>query len=106
MRHIDGVAMDRWVRRSPAPTLRQILVAYHSILDALEYCHAHSFFHRDIKPSNILVEPNGQPVLIDFGIAKSKALKTSTEVASWIGTVRTASLRRMFVENLRTPSTR
>lgn len=86
MRHIDGVAMDRWVRRSPAPTLRQILVAYRSILDALEYCHAHSFFHRDIKPSNILVEPNGQPVLIDFGIAKSKALKTSTEVASWIGT--------------------
>ena len=86
MRHVDGVAMDRWVRRSPAPTLRQILVAYRSILDALEYCHAHSFFHRDIKPSNILVEPNGQPVLIDFGIAKSKALKTSTEVASWIGT--------------------
>lgn len=86
MRYVDGVSMDRWVRRAPGPTLRQILVAYRQVLSALEYCHAHSFFHRDLKPSNILVDSAGRPTLIDFGIAKSKALKTSTEVATWIGT--------------------
>lgn len=86
MRYVDGVSMDRWVRRAPGPTLRQVLVAYRQVLSALEYCHAHSFFHRDLKPSNILVDSAGRPTLIDFGIAKSKALKTSTEVATWIGT--------------------
>lgn len=86
MRYVDGVSMDRWVRRAPGPTLRQILVAYRQVLSALDYCHAHSFFHRDLKPSNILVDSAGRPTLIDFGIAKSKSLKTSTEVATWIGT--------------------
>ncbi len=85
MRHVDGVSMDRWVRHQH-PTLRTILTAYRQVLSALEYSHAHSFFHRDLKPSNILVDAAGKAMLIDFGIAKSKALKTSTEVATWIGT--------------------
>lgn len=85
MRHVDGVSMDRWVRQQH-PTLRKILTAYRQVLSALECSHAHSFFHRDLKPSNILVTAEGKAMVIDFGIAKSKALKTMTEVATWIGT--------------------
>lgn len=85
MRFVAGVPMDRWVR-TETPSLRLVLKAYRQVLDALDYCHAHSFFHRDLKPSNVLVASDGRPTLIDFGIAKSKALKTSTEVATWIGT--------------------
>jgi eukaryotic-like serine/threonine-protein kinase len=85
MRFAPGVPMDRWVRTA-TPSLRLVLKAYRQVLDALDYCHAHSFFHRDLKPSNVLVASDGRPTLIDFGIAKSKALKTSTEVATWIGT--------------------
>lgn len=37
--------------------------------DALQLIHERGVIHRDIKPSNILIDPNGDPVLIDFGIA-------------------------------------
>jgi serine/threonine-protein kinase len=42
------------------------------IADALAYCHYHEIVHRDVKPENILVSPEGQPILLDFGLALSK----------------------------------
>lgn len=40
------------------------------ICDAVQYAHQQLVVHRDLKPGNILVEPNGEPKLLDFGIAK------------------------------------
>jgi len=41
-----------------------------SILDALEYSHQQGVMHLDIKPGNIMIGQRGQPMLMDFGIAK------------------------------------
>jgi serine/threonine-protein kinase len=41
------------------------------IADALAFCHDHEIVHRDVKPENILVSPQGQPILLDFGLALS-----------------------------------
>jgi serine/threonine-protein kinase len=41
------------------------------IADALAFCHDHEIVHRDVKPENILVSPEGQPILLDFGLALS-----------------------------------
>ena len=40
-----------------------------ALCEAMTHMQAHGVVHRDIKPGNILITPNGQPVLIDFGIA-------------------------------------
>ena len=66
------------------------------IAQGLAHMHSHNVLHRDVKPSNILVRQNGEPVLIDFGIAKdleNDIVQTQTENIS--GTIRYMSLEQM-----------
>lgn len=52
------------------PTLDGRLQLFMRVATAVQYAHAHLVVHRDIKPSNILVSPEGDVHLLDFGIAK------------------------------------
>jgi hypothetical protein len=54
---------------------REILV---SLLDVLERVHEAGVLHRDVKPSNVLLGPNGEVMLIDFGSAREYAATTQT----------------------------
>ena len=49
----------------------QALDIIRALASALNYAHQRGVIHRDIKPQNILFRENGQPVLTDFGIAKT-----------------------------------
>ncbi|NEZ03150.1 protein kinase [Wenzhouxiangella sp. XN201] len=69
MELIDGVPVDEWCqtnRASPKTIVRMMI----GVVEALAYAHARLIVHRDIKPSNVLVNSEGQPKLLDFGIAK------------------------------------
>ncbi|MEO8755587.1 MAG: serine/threonine-protein kinase, partial [Casimicrobiaceae bacterium] len=48
-------------------TLKAIVLP---LLDAVTLLHGHNCFHRDISPDNIIVQPDGRPVLLDFGAAR------------------------------------
>jgi len=50
------------------------------IANALAYAHKHNIIHRDIKPSNILITENGQPMLVDFGVAKILGAEETMEL--------------------------
>ena len=67
LEYIDGVPIDVYARDLD---LRDKLRLFLQVCDAVSHAHRHLIIHRDIKPSNILVSADGQPKLLDFGIAK------------------------------------
>ena len=69
MEYIDGTPVTTYCDRKQL-NLRQRLVMFTKICDAVQVAHQNLIVHRDIKPGNILVTHEGEPKLLDFGIAK------------------------------------
>ncbi len=60
--------------------LRQRLALLASVCDAVQHAHQNGVIHRDLKPGNILVDEQGRPKVLDFGVAR--AARTETEATS------------------------
>lgn len=69
MEHIAGEPIDLFCERR-ALDLRERLTLFRKVCEAVHHAHRNLVLHRDIKPSNILVDAQGVPHLLDFGIAK------------------------------------
>ncbi len=69
MEWIEGLPLSEWAKgRTIDPKQVATLVA--KISDALESIHRIGIIHRDIKPANVMIGSNGQPRLMDFGLAR------------------------------------
>ena len=69
MEYIEGVPLMRHCR-DHALALEARLALFVQVCDAVAFAHRHLIVHRDLKPDNIMVRANGQPALLDFGIAR------------------------------------
>jgi TonB family protein len=78
MECVEGRTLQRTIREkgrlAPEETLRLLA----PVADAVDYAHRAGIVHRDIKPANIMVQPDGQPKLMDFGVAKIEASVMTT----------------------------
>lgn len=68
MEYVDGRPLHAWL--DEAPPLSERLNLFLKICRAVGYAHQNLIIHRDLTPANILVDRNGEPKLIDFGIAR------------------------------------
>jgi len=67
LEYIDGVPIDAYAR---GLDLNGKLQLFLKVCEGAAYAHRNLIIHRDLKPSNILVNAEGEPKLLDFGIAK------------------------------------
>jgi WD40 repeat protein len=96
MEFIDGGLLREHLD-AHRPGVRDVLILFVKICRAVAYAHARGVIHRDLKPGNILVDRNGEPHILDFGLAKpinsaTDGLDTlATQAGEFFGTLAYAS---------------
>ena len=69
MEFIDGVCITDFCQQQ-ALTVRERVLLFLKVCEAVQYAHRNLIVHRDLKPENILVTEDSTPRLLDFGTAK------------------------------------
>lgn len=90
MEYVDGRPLDKYIEQvsGPIPESRAIRI-FMKILDGFAYAHQQGVIHRDIKPSNLIISPEEDVKILDFGIAKLLDAQNQqlTKTGSRMGTV-------------------
>ncbi len=95
LRHLNANAM-----RLSYPEAARLIG---NVTEAIDYAHQRNMIHRDIKPANIMLNLNGQAILMDFGIAKILGGEQHTATGAVIGTALYMSPEQIRGERARSP---
>jgi eukaryotic-like serine/threonine-protein kinase len=85
--YVDGENLKELIERTgPLPARRAVELAL-EIAEALAFAHEHGLVHRDVKPQNVLLTPDGEAKVTDFGIARSLDVEHGvTQTGTVLGT--------------------
>ncbi len=91
MELINGVPLVKYAAEKELDT-RERLELFARICDGMQHAHERGVIHRDLKPENILVDSEGQPKILDFGLARAtdadiQAATLHTDVGQIMGTI-------------------
>jgi len=96
--YVDGLPLDRWTQKVRPDPMRSLELCA-QIADVLEYIHQQRFVHRDLKPGNIIVDRNGEPHIIDFGLCKSEEESDLMAIERYRAAHRAIRSRKTIADN-------
>ena len=85
MQYIEGSSLQKMISSGEKYAVHRIIQLMSDLCDALSFAHQNGIVHRDIKPANILIDKNGKPYIVDFGVVHIEA-STMTQEGTTIGT--------------------
>ena len=86
MEYLEGQTLHEKLKAGPLP-FEETDAIIRQILEGLEAAHAKGIVHRDIKSRNIMVTPQGQVKILDFGLAKVRGGQSLTKDVDTLGTI-------------------
>ena len=111
MEYIEGVSLGQYMQSKRSSqtsdhpeSVNDVLRLFTKVCDAVYYAHQRGIIHRDLKPSNIRIDGDGEPHILDFGLAKvadsEEASDTSfrTLTGEFMGTLAYASPEQTKVD--------
>jgi eukaryotic-like serine/threonine-protein kinase len=85
LEYVPGPSLKSLIREQTRISPARAVGLTSQLLFAVRYIHRRGIIHRDLKPDNVIVGPDGQPTLIDFGIACPSGSEM-TQTANIVGT--------------------
>jgi serine/threonine protein kinase len=86
MELVEGLTLEQKIHREPIP-YEDAVEYLLQVLAALDYAHRRGVVHRDIKPANIILTPDGNIKLMDFGIARVASDRRLTKTGVALGSL-------------------